>query len=377
MALVLPIGGVRAAQSPTSYCLSRGVEKIALSTTNQDLPSPREFNPVTKAVTTNATTTTTLEPNSSTSTFANSSSSTPTSFSSSTASTHTSPASAEGDTLIAVSVLLALVIIGAVAYFRWRGGVFRTGDRPQPKIPPALLERKETYAYEASMHSDATGRTGGAGHAWPDLRVTKTITEDSVVTSTEVTEYEYDFVPQGSNVFYTKGDVVSRKRTKITDRGSEEPLPSSDIASAYFSITEEGFKAAKAWVDSTVTSDEGRVRISRGRPPNYKILTYNCVNYTLELCTRAGVDVSDYKQSGPSTPSNLASIMSQKNCGHEWELHSVSHPGLPVLGGESMRPPPTPILVCKSCGLSKPYEESTEAPPPPPPPPASTMLTSV
>ena len=206
------------------------------------------------------------------------------------------------------------------------------------------------------MHSDASGHTGGAGHAWPDLRVTKTVTEDGVVVSTEVTEYEYDFAPKGSNVFYTDGEVVYSKKTKSTGEGGGngggQSPPEGESATAYFPITEEGFKAAKAWADSTVTRDGGHARDPPGDPPNYKVLSYNCVDYTIDLCKRAGVDVSPFETPGwPSTPSNLASKIKQTNCKHEWEEHTVYHMGT----GDGAAPPPTKIWVCKLCGLTKPY----------------------
>lgn len=207
-------------------------------------------------------------------------------------------------------------------------------------------EKKTTYKYEASMHSDATGHTGGAGHASADLRVTKTTTVDGQVVSTEVTEYTYDFAPEG-NVFYSSGEVVFLART-TTDSGGPHVVMEGNM---YFPITEEGFKAAKEWADSTVTRDGGKKRVPPGNPPNYKVLSYNCVDYTLELCKRAGVDVSEFATTGwPSTPSNLVAKMGDKQnkCTHEWEVKTIN------INGPDGDVQPEKIRVCKLCGLTEP-----------------------
>jgi YVTN family beta-propeller protein len=263
--------------------------------------------------------------------------------------------------------IVILVVLGLL----YTTGRIPIGKKP-PQVPPVVRPaaaaaakkvRATSTTYEASMHSDATGHTGGAGHAWPDLRVTTTVTEDGVVVSTEVTEYDYDFAPEGSNVFYTNGEVVASKKTTRTGEaakgeeggdggggGGGTPPVTSD-ANAYFPITEDGFNAAKAWAESTVTRDGGRGRKPPGKPPNYKVLSYNCVDYTVELCKRAGVDVSSFEVSGwPSTPSDLVSKIRQKNCKHEWEEHTVYHIGT----GDAPPIPPTKIWVCKLCGATRP-----------------------
>jgi hypothetical protein len=253
---------------------------------------------------------------------------------------------------IGIGVALALALLFGWLFYN---GNLTGGKKPPeqpPVVPPVVAvaakkEQKTTYAYEASMHSDATGHTGGAGHAWGDLRVTKTVTEDGTVVSTEVTEYTYDFAPAGANVFYTDGEVVASKRT-TTGGGDGGGL--SGEGNIYISITEEGFNAAKAWAESTVTKDGGRTRKPPGKPPGYRVLWYNCVDYTIELCKRAGVDISDYDQSGPSTPSNLVAKIRQKTCKHEWEEKTIYHMGT----GDGMAPPPTHIWVCKLCGLTRP-----------------------
>jgi hypothetical protein len=78
-------------------------------------------------------------------------------------------------------------------------------------------------------------------------------------------------------------------------------------------------------------------------------LSYNCVDYTLELCRRAGVDVSFFVVPWwPSTPSNLAARIEQKSCQHEWELKTVS-----LMGPEGSVFIEN-LRVCKLCGLEEP-----------------------
>ncbi|MGP8124701.1 MAG: YncE family protein [Nitrososphaerales archaeon] len=352
------------------------------------LTVPLSLPPATSA-TTNSLSNTTLSTNetsssTSTSALTNASSSTSAASSGTSSLTTTSRSSSQTTTTEGgrsgipwTYYAVAIVIVAALGILFFAGGI-PLGRKPPPKVPsvdsmPAKV-KKETYTYEASMHSDATGDTGGAGHAWPDLRVTKTVTEDAIIVSTEVTGYKYDFAPQGSNAFYTNGEVVCSKVTTSTDEGDGDeggrPPTKSEIATAYFPIAEDGFNAAKAWADSTVSREAGHAKKPPGRPPNYKVLTYNCVDYTLNLCARAGVDITSFKQSGPSTPSNLASLIRQRTCKHEWELLTVSHLGIPVSSGETITPPPTHMWVCKTCALTKPFEELTGPPPLPRPPPS-------
>ncbi|HMD78938.1 MAG TPA: YncE family protein, partial [Nitrososphaerales archaeon] len=311
----------------------------------------------TSSTTTTTTTSTTASPSSSPTTSTEVTSVTSSSSVSTASSTSSQSTTSEGGGGLGIFDYLGIGVVLLLALlFGW---LFYSGNLPWGKKPPdqppmvppvvavaAKKELKTVFTYEASMHSDATGHTGGAGHAWGDLRVTKTVTEDGKVISTEVTEYTYDFAPAGANVFYTDGEVVASKRT--TTGGDGGGL--SGEGNIYISITEEGFNAAKTWAESTVTKDGGRTRKPPGTPPGYRVLWYNCVDFTIEICKRAGVDVSSFTTWGPSTPSNLVAKIRQKNCKHEWEETIIYHMGT----GDGMCPPPTKIWVCKLCGLTKP-----------------------
>jgi hypothetical protein len=219
---------------------------------------------------------------------------------------------------IALAAASAVIVVGLVMLLlRWRRGRKRKGT--------------VEYTYQCSLHCDLDPKAyrGGLGHAWADLQRTKiTKDEQGKVVSTEPEETEYDFAPAGNaSTWDTVVGGTPGKVLPVHRRGG----PPATGTNEYYEITKDGYDQAKAWADGTVTS-----------PPTYRAITYNCVDYSLELCRRAGapipdgagaMDESNFYLGGlanTSTPSNLvAAILDQRKkrtCTHKWHRDFlVSH----------------------------------------------------
>ena len=142
---------------------------------------------------------------------------------------------------------------------------------------------KETVktTYFVSMESSAA-------HAGADLRVMKVWYKGDKAVRWESTEERWDFGPnvpgdwQGGKDL--PGGVTDSGEKKQSGTGEPprdlppDPKPPKEYSWAFFPIDEDGYKAAKKWVEPQVTTvGKGKdAKTLPGKTHVYNINTYNC-----------------------------------------------------------------------------------------------------
>jgi hypothetical protein len=258
-------------------------------------------------------------------------------------------------------VSLLLLGSGLFLWFRKRNNQVKQEKKPPPVVPPkeaggltppvvappvvppaTQAKTTEEYNYEASVHTDTDplAHQGGAGHAWADLRVTKTVKDESgKVLSTETTESIYDFAPaenSWSGIFHGPGQLIA-----TTHVVKPEDVASKMESVKYWTITKEGYDKAKAWGDARANLKGGKTT-PNPLTPGYGVLNYNCVDFSLELVRMAGVDVpSGFGGNVVSRPNALAASIKIANCQH------VFGPPKTMSVGEGL---PIKTYSCTKCG---------------------------
>jgi hypothetical protein len=209
-------------------------------------------------------------------------------------------------------------------------------------VPTKQTQTKEEFSYEASLHTDTDplAHEGGAGHAWADLRATKTVKDESgKVLSTETTESIYDFAPADgswSGILSGPGQLIANTRVV-----NPEEVTGKMESVKYWKITMEGYYRAKTWGDA-VANLKGGKKTANPLTPGYKLLFYNCVDFSLMLVRMAGVDLpSGFGGVGVSRPNALAANIKIANCQH------VFGPPKTIWVGEGL---PFKTYSCSKCG---------------------------
>ena len=210
-------------------------------------------------------------------------------------------------------------------------------------------KNRQEYVYEASLHTDTdpAAHQGGVGHAWVNLRVTETVSDqDGDVVTKQATETVYDFAPK--KLGYLQGTILKTPGLLLKqEKKGESTAPGAMESVAYYPITKEGYDRAKAWGDARVSLRGADNPLT----PEYSVLRYNCVDFAIELVRTAGVEIPTDYAGWVSDPANLQARIKESNCQHDFEPQEIFHLGT----GEGLAPPPTKIYVCKKCGLTRPY----------------------